>query len=325
MESVLVTGATGLIGANICKLLRARDVRTTALVRPASDASELEALGVEIVRGDITSEADVHRAAQGVEVIVNSAALLGGASQDMEEQLAANHLGSVYCYDAALDGGRRVIELTTTPFLRPDITLTEFPEILPEEQIPDNPYAVSKGRAFRDGLERVHQKGEDIVFVIPGGTFGPSPCVERAMHSTSFNRLVRAGVLGRVKDYAASPIPWVRAEDVADATIRSIERGEAGVTYIAFGPDEPMTTAQFLNLACEVAGVEHRVEDVVVQPGDEEGLARYGPTVFEMLTREYPKPQFDNELTRTTLGYEPLDIRSSLEETVAWMRAHGIV
>ena len=89
MESVLVTGATGLIGANVCKLLRARDVDTKALVRPGSDATGLEALGVEIVRGDITVEADVHRAAQGVDVIVNSAALLGGSSQDMEEQLAA--------------------------------------------------------------------------------------------------------------------------------------------------------------------------------------------------------------------------------------------
>ena len=86
--------------------------------------------------------------------------------------------------------------------------------------------------------------GEDIVFVIPGGTFGPSPCVKPAMHATSFNRLIRGGINGKLHEYAASPIPWVRAEDVADATISSITRGDAGVTYIAFSPTCPSPPAR---------------------------------------------------------------------------------
>ena len=323
MTSVLVTGATGLIGANICKLLVARGDHARALVRPQSDASELAALGVEIVQGDITVERDVHEAARGVDVIVNSAALLGGNDQDMEASIAANHFGSLYCYDAALDGRRRVIELTTSPFLRYDITLTEFPEVLPEDQIPPNPYAVSKGRAFRDGIRRNQENGEDIVFVIPGGTFGPSPCVKRALHATSYNRLLRGAINGKLPDYAASPIPWVRAEDVADASLRAIEHGDTGVTYIAFGPDEPMSTAQWLSLGCEIAGVEHRVADVFVEKDDPEALERYGPTVYDMMTREIPDPQFDNTLTRKTLGYEPLGIRDVMVETVDWLRANN--
>src|SRR5690554_4981461 len=78
MRRVLVTGATDLIGANVCEILRARGDDVVALVRDGSDATALVDLGVEIVRGDITVEADVDRAADGVEVIVNSAALLGG-------------------------------------------------------------------------------------------------------------------------------------------------------------------------------------------------------------------------------------------------------
>ena len=144
--SVLVTGATGLIGANVCKLLVERGDHARRLVRAESDPSELAALGVEIATGDITVEADVQSAADGVDVIVNSAALLGGNQQDMATSIAANHLGSLYCYDAARDGRRRVIELTTTPFLRYDVTLTERPEMLREDVIPNDPYAVSKGR-----------------------------------------------------------------------------------------------------------------------------------------------------------------------------------
>jgi len=317
----MVTGATGLIGANVCELLRTQGHEVVALVREGSDAAALTALGVEIVRGDITVTADVDRASDGVDVIVNSAALLGGPGQSLDDQLAANHLAALSCYDAGSRGGRRVIELSTTPFLRRDRTLTERPELLDEAEIGDDPYAISKGRAFRDGMDRV-RAGEDIVFVIPGGTFGPSPVVKRAMAITSFNRLVRAAILGHVTEFPAFPVPWVLARDVALAVVAAIDRGEPGVAYIAFGREE-MTTAAFLDLACRVAGVAHRVADVVLDPTDESFRAQYGETMFDMATRVWPTPTYDNSETLRVLGLEPVPIEAGLVQTVAWLRNEG--
>jgi nucleoside-diphosphate-sugar epimerase len=317
----LVTGATGLIGANVCELLRARGDDVVALVRDGSDATALVDLGVEIARGDITVVADVDRASDGVDVIVNSAALLGGPGQSLADQLAANHLAALSCYDAARRGGFRVVELSTTPFLRRDRTLTERPELLDEAEIGDDPYAISKGRAFRDGLQRV-SAGEDIVFVIPGGTFGPSPVVKRAMAITSFNRLVRAAILGHVSEFPAFPVPWVLASDVAQAVIGAIDRGVPGVAYIAFGREE-MTTATFLDLACRLAGVAHRVADVVLDPGDEAFRAQYGETMFDMATRVWPTPTYDNSETLRVLDLDPTPIEPGLVRTIAWLRDEG--
>jgi dihydroflavonol-4-reductase len=320
---VLVTGATGLIGANICKLLVASGVEARALVRHESDSSALVGLGVDVVRGDITSRGDVFEAAEGVDIIVNSAAQLGGTEQDMDEQMAVNYEGSIHCYDAAREGRRRMVELTTTPFLRYDVTLTEHPEMLPEDEMSLDPYAVSKGKAYAEGQERRRQ-GENILFVIPGGTFGPSPVVDRALSRTSFNTLVRAALRGRVSEYGAFPVPWVRAEDVADCVVRAISKGQPGVVYIAFGPPEnTMTTAAFLNMACEVADVEHRVRDVVVDSTDTAALQRYGETMFELMTRSVPSPQFDNTETRSVLGYRPMRLRDVMVETVEWLRSNG--
>ena len=53
-ETVLVTGATGLAGANICKLLVERGDTVRALARATADTGPLAALGVEIVTGDVT-------------------------------------------------------------------------------------------------------------------------------------------------------------------------------------------------------------------------------------------------------------------------------
>ena len=51
-QTVLVTGATGLAGANICKLLTERGDHVRALARETADTAPLAALGVEVVTGD---------------------------------------------------------------------------------------------------------------------------------------------------------------------------------------------------------------------------------------------------------------------------------
>ena len=47
--NVLVTGATGFIGTHLVDRLADAGARVRALVRPATDASTLEALGVEVI------------------------------------------------------------------------------------------------------------------------------------------------------------------------------------------------------------------------------------------------------------------------------------
>lgn len=319
---VLVTGATGLIGANVAQQLLARGEVVRILVRSGSDAADLEALGAEVVRGDIVNENDVHRAAAGADAVVNSAALLGGAKQDLAQHLAANHLGSRWCYDAAANHGARVVELTTTPFLRSDVTLTERPEVVDESMITADPYAISKGRAFVEGRERA-ERGEDICFVIPGGTFGPSPVVVRALGPTSYNRIIRGALRGKVPSYASFPVPWVLASDVAQVVIAALDGGEPGLAYIAFGAGPAISTAAFLNLACEAAGVPHRTEDVAIRPGDAAALDRYGPTIYEMATRTVPDPFYDDSLTRATFDVVRTPVAEGVTETVSWFREHG--
>ena len=54
VKRVFLTGGTGLAGSHIAQKLLADGVAVVALVREGSDASYLEELGAEIVRGDIT-------------------------------------------------------------------------------------------------------------------------------------------------------------------------------------------------------------------------------------------------------------------------------
>ena len=322
MATVLVTGGTGLIGSNICRLLVERGDVVRALVRPGSDSGPLASAGVQLHEGDITARDDVIRAADGCDAIVNSAAVLGGAEQDAGEQQATNIDGAANVYEAGARHGCRVVGLSTTTFFAHDTPLTEASSMADEWST--DPYTRTKGAAFADAMRRVDD-GADIVMVIPGGTFGPGLSTPRAMSRTSYNRVIRGALTGKLREYVRYPVPWVFAEDVALVAVAAVDRGRRGAKYLAFGAEDAQSTAAFLNVACEVAGVDHRVDDVVIDPDDPGALERYGPSLVSLAQRRFPVPWFDNTATRDELSYAPRSLRDAMAVTVDWLRAEGQV
>jgi nucleoside-diphosphate-sugar epimerase len=73
----LITGATGMLGSHVAEALRLRGERVRALVRPASDASWLEARGVEVVRADLDDPSSLAAAVAGADVVYHCAARVG--------------------------------------------------------------------------------------------------------------------------------------------------------------------------------------------------------------------------------------------------------
>jgi nucleoside-diphosphate-sugar epimerase len=72
----LVTGATGFLGSHIAERLLQRGDSVRALVRPTSDTSFLESLGVELVRADVTDAPSLSPALEGVDVVYHAAAMV---------------------------------------------------------------------------------------------------------------------------------------------------------------------------------------------------------------------------------------------------------
>lgn len=70
---ILVCGATGELGGRITTLLAHQGQAVRALVRPATDATALESLGVSVVRGDLRDPDSLPRALDGVDTVVTTA------------------------------------------------------------------------------------------------------------------------------------------------------------------------------------------------------------------------------------------------------------
>jgi uncharacterized protein YbjT (DUF2867 family) len=76
ISPVLVVGATGLLGTEICRQLTQKGLSVRGLVRTSSDPDKIQALqqmGVQTVAGDLKNRASLKAATQGVATVITTA------------------------------------------------------------------------------------------------------------------------------------------------------------------------------------------------------------------------------------------------------------
>lgn len=326
MSTILVTGATGLIGSVIAQQLRAGGHEVRALVRQGTDASPIEALGVQVARGDVTDTPSLRPALDGCDGAIHSAAIVGLPSQDAAISHAVNVDGSMALLDAAraVGAGRVVMLSTAACFDARTSTLTEESPI--DSTPATDPYTITKKKAFEEASKRIAD-GQDIVFVLPGATYGPSPMGRRMVEIPGANQRIVRMLRGEPAEYVPASAPWSFTEDVAACSIAALDRGKSGDRFLSLGPTgASMSFAGFVNRAAELAGVDNRVGEVdPSRLGDPDVLATFGPTLVSMAKRQYAKPFFDDTRTQQVLGVTPVPTDEAIARTVAWLRNSNLV
>ena len=128
---ILVVGATGLLGGEICRRLRERNLPVRALVRAGSPkAVELSSLGVEVSTGDLRNDADVEKACAGVATVISTATAMG--SKDKSLRLRdVDYTGQLRLLDAARRGGaQRYVFISAAPALSSDAPLIRYKRLV---------------------------------------------------------------------------------------------------------------------------------------------------------------------------------------------------
>lgn len=230
---LLVTGATGLVGANVARIARAAGWWVRILARPTADLRALEGFD-DIARGDVTDPESLVRACDGMDAVVHAAAMVTMATSVEPAMMRVNVEGTRHLLAAAGRAGvGRVVYVSTVDTIgfRAPGGGPATPERPADETVPyDNdrfglPYMRTKHLA-EEAAREAAASGLPVVIVNPTFMFGAWDW------KPSSGRMILEVASGRVLAWTGGGNNFVDVEDVARAILAAIDRGIVGERYI---------------------------------------------------------------------------------------------
>lgn len=324
---MLVTGASGFVGAAVVRELLVREHDVRVMIRPDSDRSNLDGVDVEVVTGDLTDHASLRRAAHGCHGVFHVAADYRLWVREPQAMFAANVGGTRALMQAALaaDVGRIVYTSSVATLgIRKGGPADEETSVAFADMI--GPYKQSKFLAEAEVRRMTREEGLPVVIVNPSTPIGP-----RDVKPTPTGRLIVEAAAGRMPAYVDTGLNVVHVEDVARGHVLAYDKGDVGERYVLGGED--MTLSSILG---EIAALTDRRPPKVRLPHAAVLPVAYLAEAWSRLSGSEPfvtvdgvkmsrKQMFFSSAKATArLGYQPRPAREALRDAVAYFRGRGL-
>jgi dihydroflavonol-4-reductase len=321
----LVTGANGLIGANLVRELLDRSVDVRGTVRDQSDLTALDGLDLELHRLDVAEEPEkVAVAARGCDLVFHTAMHFSyDPRRDVALETAATSGTENLLRAAHATGVERVVVTSSSVVFghRPDPTVLDETDPL-AAGASESVYVRAKIRQDRLALELGSALGLDVLVVCPtvsvgpfGSALGPSNGHIVAYLSDSM-RLTYPGGCNIVSTVDVAAGHWLAAQ-----------RGERGRHYILGG--ENLEWREVHGLISDLAGVDPPRAELnhtfgYLAAAAEEALARMTdrtPLSHRAQAAMIGRYYWYSHARAARLGYRPRPARDALAEALSWLAA----
>jgi len=231
----LVVGATGMLGREVCHLLRARGRSVRALVRESSKPAavdRLRGLGAEIVLGDLKDRASIEAACHGVDTVITTAS--STLSRQPGDSIATvDRQGQLDLIAAAEAAGVKRFVLISFAAIDLDFPLQS---------------------AKRDVEARLTQTGLTYTILQP-------TCFNEVWLSPALG-FDMAGAAARIYGDGHHRLSWISLHDVALFTVAALETARADNAVIRLGGPEALSALDVVQLAERLTGRTFTVQYV---------------------------------------------------------------
>ncbi len=325
---VLVTGANGLLGANVVRQLRGMGYEVRAMVRKGSDLRSLEGADYEVFEGAITDRDDVFRAVEGCDYVVHSAAATALKAMDLEGFKKINIGATELLVEAArhFNVKRFIFVSTANCFTNgtkenPGDERTGFMPWLRGQG-----YAYSKFLAQEMVLKEAREHGFQAIVVAPTFLIGPYDA------KPSSGTLLLHGYGKRVIFHPPGGKNFIDAEKAARAIGRALTKGKTGEAYLLAGVN--MTYRQFFRIVAAQAG--RKALFITIPRFVLLGIGRVSDLIGKVFSVRLPLGYvsarlltLDNYFTgakaKAELELEDTDLEEAVAKAVEWFRENGYV
>ncbi len=238
--TVLVTGATGLVGARICLELILSGRRVKGLRRSTSSDEILQRTfgdqpslldAVHWVEGDITEVLSVYEALEGVDEVYHAAGLVSFDPSDRDKLFRINTVGTTNLVNMSLERGIKAFcHISSVAALGRS---TESPLVDEQSEWTESPYNTTYAKskyAAEQEVWRGIEEGLPAVILNPSIILGPG---DWWTGSGSLFRAVHQGL----RFYPCGSTGFVDVRDVAHAALLLMRGKHFGERFVLNGAD----------------------------------------------------------------------------------------
>ena len=324
---ILVTGATGFVGAHVARVLVDQQHDLSALVRPTSDLGVLSDLHLKPILGNLTDHASLQRAVQGIDLLFHVAADYRLWVPDPQAMHDVNVGGTLRILEAACQAGVKRIVYTSsavTVQCSADRLGTEDDFVAPDEA--RSIYQRTKILAEQAVWNLIRQ-GAPITIVNPSTPIG---ALDR--RPTPTGQFIVDFLNGRLPAFLEATFNWVSVKDVAIGHWLAATQGRVGERYILGHQNLPFS--DFLELLGRVS--QQRPPRIKIPYS----LALCAGACGELLARltgQIPRAsldgvrmakqpmRYDSSKAVKELGLPQTPLQDAIEQAVRWFTEQGYV
>jgi len=240
---ILITGADGMLGSNLVRLLLKKEHEVSVLLHPASNSKTLDGLTIRRYSGDILTPETLIAPFAENEAVIHAAASTSIWPSRSETVRRIN-----------IDGTRNMIEAALNHNIQRMIYIGSGSSVN-AKGAPSDKYAFpaakfgldyidSKFEALNLVLDAVKTKGLPALAILPTFMIGPYDSLPGS------GKMILAMAQGKLKFYTTGGRNFIHVGDVAEAIVNSLEMGRIGQYYIA--GNENLTYQEFFGKVAKI-------------------------------------------------------------------------
>ena len=247
---ILVTGASGFIGRQLCLKLGQQGHHIVALCRNTNHPYLIKHKNIHPVKGDILDIPSLQNALQGCKQVYHTAAMAKLWCRNPNDFYDTNVTGTINVLETAKAAGvKRIVYTSTCGVWGPTLN---HPMTEDDPRVVGFPIAYERTKYLAElEVNKFVKQGLDVVTVNPSRVFGEGPVTD----SNSVSKMVSGYLKGKwriIPGDGSQVSNYAYLDDVVDGHIMAMEKGISGNRYILGGEDKSFN--EFFGTLEQVSG-----------------------------------------------------------------------
>ena len=320
MANILLTGASGFVGGHLLRELLSGGHQVSALSRSERSDQLLSAGGAIAIRGELSDQAFLDNAAQGMHAVFHCAANTSAWSKDKAIQLETNVGGTQRLLEAAKRAGVECFVHTSSVSAFSHLCHETLTEKLPQR---GGESWVNYERSKFLGELAVRESGLPFIIFNPSHVLGPGD-------TNNWARLIKMVDQDALPGVPPGSGAFADVREIAKAQVVAWQMGIRNESFLLGGQH-----ASFLHLVQMIAVLCYRNPATRVTPEAllkaigqlSQGVSYLSGRMPQITPASVAMTchhlQVDSSKAKALLGYQETDLQQLLADTMLWMRAEG--